>query len=257
MCTPGVGDAAASTSPLPALGTSSTAAPTAFKLSVILPVYNAMPWLPVTMLHLLSQRLDADAPLELLVGFDGGDDGSLDFLLRLVAELGAPRATEEVCTAGAAAAACNPALALPLRAAETADHPSFAASEAPEAQQPLSVQQVAAACRPEHRLRVLRHGDGVNRGQVSLPQGTTHSAPHSTGHPLSTSRSTPQSAITQLTLTGPRHVSGALARARRAGRSDGVGRRACVARGLPNPNPNPNPNPDPEATPNQVRRPRP
>ena len=156
-----------STSPLPTLGTSTTAAPTAVKLSVILPVYNAMPWLPITMLHLLSQRLDADAPLELLVGFDGGDDGSLDFLLRLVAELGAPRATEEVCTAADAAAACNPALALPLRAAETADHPSFAASEAPEAQQPLSVRQVAAACRPEHRLRVLRHGDGVNRGQVS------------------------------------------------------------------------------------------
>ena len=170
MCDdPGVGDAAASTSPLPALDTSTTAAPTAVKLSVILPVYNAMPWLPITMLHLLSQRLDEDAPLELLVGFDGGDDGSLDFLLRLVAELGAPRATEEVCTAGVAAAVCNPALALPLRAAETADHPSFTASEAPEAQQPLSVQQVAAACRPEHRLRVLRHGDGVNRGQVPLP----------------------------------------------------------------------------------------
>ena len=152
-------------SPRPALGTHTTAHPTAIKLSVILPVYNAMPWLPITMLHLLSQRLDEDAPLELLVGFDGGDDGSLDFLLRLVAELGAPRATDEVCTAGVDAAACNPALALPLRAAETADHPSFAASEAPQAQQPLSVRQVAAACRPEHRLRVLRHGDGVIRGQ--------------------------------------------------------------------------------------------
>ena len=145
--------------------TTSSSTPPLPALSVILPVYNAMPWLPITIRHLLSQRLDADTPLELLVGFDGGDDGSLDFLLRLVAELGAPRATDEVCTADASAAACNPALARPLRAAETADHPSFAASEAPETQEPLSVREVAAACRPEHRLRLLRHADGVNRGQ--------------------------------------------------------------------------------------------
>ena len=145
--------------------TTSSSTPPLPALSVILPVYNAMPWLPITIRHLLSQRLDADTPLELLVGFDGGDDGSLDFLIRLVAELGAPRATDEVCTADASAAACNPALARPLRAAETADHPSFAASEAPETQEPLSVREVAAACRPEHRLRLLRHADGVNRGQ--------------------------------------------------------------------------------------------
>ena len=76
-------------------------------LSVILPVYNAMPWLPTTLQHLLSQRLRDDAPLELLIGFDGGNDGSLDFLRRLVDELGAPRAAEEVCTANSLAVAAK------------------------------------------------------------------------------------------------------------------------------------------------------
>ena len=135
-------------------------------LSVILPVYNAMPWLPTTVRDVLSQRLQDDASLELLATFDGGDDGSLDFLLRLAAELGASRATDELVEPTTAAAASNPALLQPLRAPETADHPSFASAEAPEgAATPLSVAQVAAACRPEHRLRVLRHVDGANRGQ--------------------------------------------------------------------------------------------
>ena len=51
-------------------------------LSVLLPVYNAMPYLPLAVRDMLKQRLADDAPLELLVAFDGGDDGSLEFLLK-------------------------------------------------------------------------------------------------------------------------------------------------------------------------------
>ena len=67
-------------------------------LSVLLPVYNAMPYLPIAVRDMLKQRLADDAPLELLVAFDGGDDGSLAFLLALVAALGDSRARDEVCT---------------------------------------------------------------------------------------------------------------------------------------------------------------
>ena len=50
------------------------------RLSVLLPVYNAMPYLPIAVRDMLKQRLADDAPLELLVAFDGGDDGSLESL---------------------------------------------------------------------------------------------------------------------------------------------------------------------------------
>ena len=84
-----------------------------------------------------------------------------------------------MCTAGSLAVASNPALLQPLRAEETADHPSFASADAPASHAPLSVAQVAAACRPEHRLLLLRHADGVNRGQghaMSLALSRAHAA---------------------------------------------------------------------------------
>jgi len=144
-------------------------------LSVILPVYNAMPWLPITIRDMLKQQLANNEPLELLCAFDGGGDGSLVFLLELAALLGA-RATVEVCElrADGRVVDSNPALAAALRQPEDADHPSFAAAGPPgelvgEGQQllvePLSAADVAACARPEHALRVLRYADGKNRGQ--------------------------------------------------------------------------------------------
>ena len=138
--------------------------PTRVALSVILPVYNAMPWLTVALRDMLKQQLPGGASLEVLAAFDGGDDGSLGFLLALANELGA-RATDELSTAGGAAPASNPALLQPLRAPETEDHPSFDAAQPGVDQRPLSAAEVAAASRPEHRLRVLRYRDGANRGQ--------------------------------------------------------------------------------------------
>ncbi|KAL1521700.1 hypothetical protein AB1Y20_021355 [Prymnesium parvum] len=134
-------------------------------LSVILPVYNAMPWLPIAVRDILKQKLHASASLELLIVSDGGSDGSLEFVLALVEALGAARASQEVYDPPPDALPHNPALVQPLRAAEDEDHPSFADGPAPLAPAPLSVAAVARACRPEHTVRVLRYRDGANRGQ--------------------------------------------------------------------------------------------
>lgn len=160
-------------------------------LSVILPVYNAMPWLPLAVRDILKQDLHG-APLELICANDSSSDGSLAFLDELVALLG-PRASREECllstddahshlakrqrvdddgiSAGAASGpSTNPALRQALRAAETEDHPSFEQAEEPEELKnlrtnPVTAEDVAGASRTEHRLLVLSWGDGVNRGQ--------------------------------------------------------------------------------------------
>lgn len=140
-------------------------------LSVILPVYDAMPWLTFAVRDMLKQRLRSDAPIELLVAFDGGTDGSLAFLQQLVEAMGPNRASDEpVVTASSPMepdeAVLNPALRQPMRALEGVDHPSFAgATITPEKCEPLSAAEVARAARPEHRLRLLRRADGRNRGQ--------------------------------------------------------------------------------------------
>ena len=140
-------------------------------LSVILPVYDAMPWLTFAVRDMLKQRLRNDAPIELLVAFDGGTDGSLAFLQQLVEAMGPTRASDEpVGTASSPMepneAVLNPALRQPMRALEGVDHPSFAGAKiAPEKCEPLSAAEVATAARPEHRLRLLRRADGSNRGQ--------------------------------------------------------------------------------------------
>jgi len=155
-------------------------------LSVVLPVYNAMPWLPIAVRDLLKQRLDDDAPLEVVAAVDGCSDGSLPFLRELAAALGPERASVEQCAApfapGVAAAAqavtnaaevTNPALAQPLRAPETCDHPSFAAGHVAagdgagggeEDTAPLTAMEVAALCRAEHRLVVLYYETNCGQG---------------------------------------------------------------------------------------------
>lgn len=150
-------------------------------LSVILPVYNAMPWLPVAIRDVMKQRLPYNQTLELLVAFDGGEDGSLTFLIALVSELGQNRASYEVCETPSDVASSNPAFAQPLRASETIDHPSFAACSAHAVDCTLTVAEVASACRLEHRLRLLRYSDCINRGQgaaMSLALAKSRSSPY-------------------------------------------------------------------------------
>jgi glycosyltransferase involved in cell wall biosynthesis len=140
-------------------------------LSVLLPVYEAMPWLPIAVRDILHQRLQDDAPLELIVAYDGGTDNSLSFLIALVEKLGPEFASDEVLECPGASAlgnAINPALLQPLRAPEGVDHPSFASASSEQEQPlptPLDVVDVARASQPMHRLRLVRHADGCNRGQ--------------------------------------------------------------------------------------------
>ena len=136
------------------------------------------------------QDLGGDG-IEVICADDASRDDSAAFLQDLAAILGSARAEVEECEAPASAPKCkkaridapmtseatdgalstNPALTnMALRAAETADHPSFKGQEEPEdvrqlRENPVTAEQVAAACRPEHRLRVLKWKDGVNRGQ--------------------------------------------------------------------------------------------
>jgi glycosyltransferase involved in cell wall biosynthesis len=127
--------------------------------------------------------------IEVICADDASSDASLSFLQELATLLG-DRAKVEECDAPAStpkhkkariqapapsegtdgALSTNPALSMALRAAETADHPSFKDQEEPEdirrlRENPVTPQQVAAACRKENRLRVLKYKDGVNRGQ--------------------------------------------------------------------------------------------
>eukprot|EP00960_Hanusia_phi_P053207 761910-Hanusia_phi.AAC.1 len=172
-------------------------------LSVVLPVFNAQPWLPLAVRDVMRQRLGEDRSLQLLCIDDASSDGSLEFLLELARLLG-DRATVEACEweeeGGAVEeakrkAACsesqeelsppkrirlgtngdrestNPALVnMPLRAAEGEDHPSFLPHEEPEELKdlrlrPVTAEEVAAVCLKEHSLKVLTWKDGVNRGQ--------------------------------------------------------------------------------------------
>ena len=158
-------------------------------LSVLLPVYNAMPWLPIAVRDMLKQDLGGEG-LELICADDASRDSSLAFLRELAALLGDRAAVEDsevplgasqskrarieapvTSEATGGAPSTNPALlGMALRAAETADHPSFKDQDEPDdlrclREDPVTAAQVAAACRPEHRLTVLRWADGVNRGQ--------------------------------------------------------------------------------------------
>ena len=153
-------------------------------LSVILPVYNAMPWLPIAVRDMLKQDLGGEG-IEVICCDDASSDGSFACLDELAGLLGA-RAVTELCDPPASAprskrtrvddgagsvTSTNPALVnMPLRATETADHPSFRDQEEPEdvrrlRDNPVTASEVVAAARPEHQLRVLSWRDGVNRGQ--------------------------------------------------------------------------------------------
>ena len=162
-------------------------------LSVVLPVYNAMPWLPITMKHLLRQRLEGDRSIEIVAAVDGSSDNSLPFLLEVVSLLGSNLARSERCEPPLMPGvrhATNPALVQQLRAPETEDHYSFreghvatsradtlgveksvfrdpgngdACGTTAPTSAPPDAAEVAASCRNEHRLLVL-HYDG-NCGQ--------------------------------------------------------------------------------------------
>ena len=68
-------------------GAANEARATATVLSVVLPVYNAMPWLPIAVRDILKQDLGGEG-LELMCADDASRDSSLAFLRELAALLG-------------------------------------------------------------------------------------------------------------------------------------------------------------------------
>jgi glycosyltransferase involved in cell wall biosynthesis len=141
-------------------------------LSVILPVYNAMPYLPIAVLHVMQQDLDGRS-LQLVCADDASKDGSFEFLLELAALLAAKIVYLDSSlpdNVNKSVTTLNPALVKELRAEETSDHPSFAAPPE-EIQQmhekPLTPQDVAQKCRKEHVLTIVTYSDRINRGQGS------------------------------------------------------------------------------------------
>jgi glycosyltransferase involved in cell wall biosynthesis len=191
-------------------------------ISVLLPVWNAMPWLPLTMRDLLRQT--GRVALELCVANDASTDGSGEFLEALAAALGDRGSVEAVHAAelGAAvpspasseaategltdrehdevqmettssSAECsakrcrslNPALLMAPREAEMTPKEcgGVPAAEAAIAARPLTVDAVLQTARPQHRLRVLSFADGVNRGQGAAMTLALHcSSHHLIGH---------------------------------------------------------------------------
>ena len=58
------------------------------EISVLMPARNAMPWLAACVESVLTQR---DVELELVVGDDGSDDGTREWLLTLERAMGSRR----------------------------------------------------------------------------------------------------------------------------------------------------------------------
>ena len=158
-------------------------------VSVLLPVYNAMPWLPLAVLSCLRQH---GLAVELLAVDDGATDGSADFLLELEEILsrgrracsGTARKRErtpaETEALVAARRRLNPALqqaprqltqtnaaALYIGGAAgdaTAAAAGAAAGDAVELPEPLSAADVAAACADCRCSLVVLHSGGRGQG---------------------------------------------------------------------------------------------
>ena len=173
----------------------STAAPV---LSVIMPVYNAMPYLPLALRDVLKQGVPNNT-VEIVVSDDCSKDGSYEFLLE-VASLLQDRASIVVESAppppsslyggggggggGGDAPPSNPALLLPSRPA-SAEISSAVAASRPAAiemifRRPMTAAEVAACAAPGVRLKVVVQGGGARR---NMGQGATMSRclKHTTG----------------------------------------------------------------------------
>ena len=159
-------------------------------LSVILPVYNAMPWVPLAVRDCLKQGLDEGEITEVLCGDDCSTDGSLAFLVDLAFLMGDRASVEafdpesksstilsisearaivdrrsKICPSKKKTT--NPALTMPARNAELSRQASEVVpdSEVEIIETPLSAEEVAAATHANTRLRVIVPWDDINAGQ--------------------------------------------------------------------------------------------
>ena len=163
-------------------------------LSVILPVYNAMPWLPLAVRDILKQTLGGKRT-EIIVGDDCSTDGSLEFLIDLAALLG-DRGTVEVFNpindssqivsianvrkrlqkrrreilTTHRAKSINPALLRPSRCAELSSKISsgIPSEEAEIRRRPLTAEDVASDVYDHASLRVILSEQDLNTGQGAV-----------------------------------------------------------------------------------------
>eukprot|EP00658_Telonema_sp_P-2_P084915 TRINITY_DN9554_c0_g1_i1.p1 TRINITY_DN9554_c0_g1~~TRINITY_DN9554_c0_g1_i1.p1 ORF type:complete len:221 (-),score=52.48 TRINITY_DN9554_c0_g1_i1:85-747(-) len=154
------------------------------QISIIMPVYNAMPYLPKAVHDVLYQT---GVRLELLAVDDGSDDGSYEFLTQLaelLGEAGSVEAEAERERKRRKRSDVNPATMLADRAKhqdappEQGLDPSDKQAPAPEhAVAIMSVKEVAAAMVGGHSMRVLSVGGmgqgaamtkGLNNARASL-----------------------------------------------------------------------------------------
>ena len=135
-------------------------------LSVVLPVYNAMPYLTVCIRDILRQEVDGG--LELICAWDGGDVDAWEFLVEVAQRCGRVEVVDAPTTSQSAAKdvpawapAQNPASSAAPRHDENEDHPAIERAPC----EPLSADAVAQACAANNTLRVVKYRDGLNRGQ--------------------------------------------------------------------------------------------
>ena len=139
-------------------------------LSVVLPVYDAMPYLTVCIRDVLRQEVEGG--LELICAWDGGEVDAWEFLVEVAQRCGrvevvdapaAPTTSMPPSTANvpAWAPSQNPARSAAPRHDENEDHPAVERSPC----EPLSADAVAQACAANNTLRAVKYRDGLNRGQ--------------------------------------------------------------------------------------------
>ena len=139
-------------------------------LSVVLPVYNAMPYLTVCIRDVLRQEVEGG--LELICAWDGGDVDAWEFLVEVAQRCGRVEVVDAPATPTSSkpsaasdvpawAPSQNPACSAAPRHDEDADHPAIERSPC----EPLSADAVAQACAANNALRVVKYRDGLNRGQ--------------------------------------------------------------------------------------------
>ncbi len=151
-------------------------------LSVLLPVYNALPWLPTALLDVLKQEVDGES-VEVLAADDASRDGSLSYLVEVAIGLGERGSVEVVSSklhgshcltpseardlvaqraSGGEVKSLNPALLMPSRDADLhVAQTRFCNGDFLQ----LSTTDVVARTAKRNRLRVLVSEEFINCGQ--------------------------------------------------------------------------------------------
>lgn len=127
-------------------------------MSVIMPINGALPYLAVAVRDMLKQDLGDFRRLEVVLSWDGGAAEDWQWLEALAKALGSER-----CSTEAKEPAENTPVGMLSEPIEA--HRMFTSQQETKQRSYPSVEEVAASCRKEHTVRILRYKDGLNRGQ--------------------------------------------------------------------------------------------